>query len=256
MSDQLSPAGDVAVRVDGGVAYVRLMRPPANFVDVSLLRALADVYEYIADRSSARVVVLSSEGKHFCAGANFSTPGERDPKSFYSQALRLFRQPLPVIALIQGATIGAGVGLALAADFRIATTDSRFAVNFSRLGIHQGFGISVTLPRVVGTQAAMDLLYTGREVNGPEAHALGLVDRVVPTADLLQAGEDLSQAIATSAPLALRSIRSTLRGDLAGEVEAAIEKEVVEQSRLMASSDFREGIAAVAARRIPTFTGR
>src|SRR6202030_4695081 len=117
--------------------------------------------------------------KHFCAGANFAgdTPAEGD---LYEQAVRLFAAGLPLVAAVQGAAVGGGLGVALSADFRVATPETRFSANFARLGIHHGFGITVTLPLVVGHQRALEMLYTGDRLGGEQAHAIGLCDRLVP----------------------------------------------------------------------------
>jgi 2-(1,2-epoxy-1,2-dihydrophenyl)acetyl-CoA isomerase len=250
---------EVGVEVgDDHVATVEIRRPPNNFFDAALIGRLADVLDQLAAEDDVtRAVVLCSEGRHFCAGANFGAGGrgERDAVTLYEQAVRIFRQPLPVVAAVQGAAVGGGLGLALAADFRVAAPEARFSANFALLGFHQGFGISVTLPRVVGQQAALALLTTGRRVSGEEAQRLGLADRVVPAGELRPRAHALAAEIAASAPLAVRSIRATLRAGLADEVAAAVQHERAEQERLMRTSDFREGLAAVSERRPGRFTG-
>jgi len=150
---------------------------------------------------------------------------------------------------------GGGFGLAMAADFRVASPEARFAANFARLGFHHGFGLTVTLPLVAGHQTALDLLYTGRRVDGDEALQLGIADRLVANDELRAAAIDLAADIAGSAPLAVRSIRQTMRGDLAGRVRDALARERSEQDRLSATQDWREGVAAMAERRTPEFTG-
>ncbi len=138
---------------------------------------------------------------------------------------------------------------------RIATPEARFSANFARLGFHQGFGLSVTLPRLVGEQVAAELLYTGRRVGGIEAEQLGLADRLVALDELRSSAHAFALEIARSAPLAVRSIRATLRGDLADRVEAATAHEAVEQARLQATADFVEGTTAMGERRLPDFAG-
>ena len=162
----------------------------------------------------------------------------------------------PIVAAIQGAAIGGGLGLAMAADFRVAAPEARFAANFALLGIHQGFALSVTLPAVVGQQAALDLLYTGRRVGGAEAHAhrpRRPARRVGPgaRAGACPGGPDRRG----SAPLAVRSIRATMRGELAAQARAAMARERAEQERLMQTADWREGLAAVSQRRAAHFSG-
>lgn len=248
--------GDVSVGLgDDHVALAEIHRPPNNFFDTALITALADAFGKL-DESPCRAIVLCAEGKHFCAGANFGGGPRDDAGGLYREAVRLFATRTPVVAAVQGAAVGGGLGLALMPDFRIAAPEARFTANFARLGFHHGFGLSVTLPRLCGMQVAQDLLYTGRRVGGEEALALGLCDRLVPLAELRETALAFAREIALSAPLAVRSIRETLRGDLAEAVRVATERELAEQTRLQATADFREGIAASAERRTPRFEGR
>ncbi len=249
---------------DDFVTVVEIRRPPANFFDQALIRGLADTFERLDADDRCRAVVLCSQGKHFCAGADFSEAPKKVGAStttdeagvhLYDEAVRLFATRTPVVAAIQGAAIGGGLGLALFSDFRVASPESRFAANFARLGFHHGFGLSVTLPNLVGSQAAMDLLYTGRRVRGEEAHAMGLCDRLVPADQLREVAYAWAVEIATSAPLAIRSIRETLRGDLADRVRVATDREKAEQERLQKTDDFREGVRAMGERRRPDFKG-
>jgi enoyl-CoA hydratase/carnithine racemase len=250
---------DVTVALDDAhVATVEIHRPPANYFDAALIRELGDAYEQIDAAPSTRAIVLCSEGKHFCAGANFgaaSSPAD-EPRSLYREALRLFEGATPVIAAVKGAAVGGGLGLALSADFRVASPGSRFSANFARLGFHHGFGLSVTLPALAGQQTALDLLLTGRRVGGEEALSLGLCDRLVEDDEVRMAAHTFAVELARSAPLAVRSIRATLRAGLVERVGGALEREAAEQDRLRETEDFREGVAASLERRMPRFDGR
>jgi enoyl-CoA hydratase/carnithine racemase len=249
---------DVSVTVDDAhVASVEIHRPPENYFDAALIRELADAYERLDADPACRAIVLCSEGKHFCAGANFgaaSSPADA-PRALYREALRLFAAATPVVAAVQGAAVGGGLGLALSADFRVASPGSRFSANFARLGFHHGFALTVTLPAIAGPQNALDLLLTGRRVPGEEAASLGLCDRLVADDEVRWAAHVLAAELAQSAPLAVRSIRATLRVGLVGRVEAALEREASEQDRLRETADFREGVSASMERRTPRFEG-
>jgi enoyl-CoA hydratase/carnithine racemase len=236
------------------VMLVEFSRPPHNYFDGALIGAIADAYEQLERDGSCRAIVLCSEGKNFCAGANFAAknPAEGD---LYEQGVRLFAAGLPVVAAVQGAAVGGGLGVALSADFRVASPDSRFSANFARLGIHHGFGITVTLPLVVGAQRALELLYTGVRLRGEDAHRIGLCDRLVASDRLREEAVALADEIAASSPLAVRSIRKTMRGDLADRIREATAHEAAEQAALFGTSDFREGVSAAAERRPPRFTG-
>jgi len=250
------PALSVSIG-DDYVAIVELCRPPNNFFSMAVVGGIADALHDLDADPSCRSIVLCSQGKHFCAGADFSS-GDRSytTEELYAAAVRIFRARKPIVAAVQGAAIGGGLGLALAADFRVAAPEARFSANFARLGFHPGFGLSVTLPRLAGAQKAADLFYTGRRVHGDEAFELGLADRLVTIERLRDEAHALAREIAISAPLAVESIRATLRGDLADQVEVATAHEAVEQARLRATQDFSEGTKAMAERREPRFHRR
>src|ERR1700689_1687319 len=167
----------LSVSLTGHIALLEIRRGPANYFDRELLQQIADAGEELQRGPDARVIVLCSEGKHFCAGANFGAgplenADDRDAESaaLYGEAIRLFGLELPIVAAVQGSAVGGGLGLACAADFRVASPRSRFPPPFSALGFRQGFGLRVTLPRIVGPQRALDLLVTSRRVNGSQAH--------------------------------------------------------------------------------------
>ncbi|MCO1655657.1 enoyl-CoA hydratase/isomerase family protein [Pseudonocardia humida] len=251
---------DVSVERRGHIAVVTVHRPPANYFDFALIHDLADAFEGL-DAGDCRAAVLAAEGKHFCAGADFGgggAPGERVDSSrlLYREAVRLFRVGVPVVAAVHGAAVGGGLGLACAADFRVTVAGARFHANFAALGFHQGFGLSATLPRLVGAQRAAELLYTARKLTGEQAVALGLADRLADGADPLPAAMAFADEIAASAPLTVRSMKQTLRAGLADEVAAATERELSEQARLWATEDCAIGIAANLAREVPVFVGR
>src|SRR5690348_6293063 len=263
----MGPFKDIVVEKTGHVALVEIRRPPNNFFDIALIRDIAAAFEALDEEDDCRAIVLASEGKAFCAGANFGDggtldrdgrrPGEPTPgvKHLYVEGNRLFRTKKPVVAAVQGAAVGGGLGLAMVADFRVACPEARFVANFTRLGFHPGFGLTVTLPAVIGETNAAMMFYTSRRVPGEEAYAMGLADALVPLADVRGAALKLAGEIAENSPLGLIATRATMRGDLADRVLKATEHELVEQTRLRKTDDFKEGVKAVAERRLPNFTG-
>jgi enoyl-CoA hydratase/carnithine racemase len=253
-------ADDVSVEVTDRVGVVTIDRGPANYFDHDMLREIADIGEDLQAGDDCRAIVLCSTGKHFCAGADFASPrmkADRDQASadLYGEGIRLFELQLPIVAAVQGSAVGGGLGLACAADFRVASRDSRFHANFGALGFHHGFGLSVTLPRIVGPQLALDLL-SARRIDGAEAHDLRLVDRLVEPGEERAGAIGLARELAAKAPLAVRSMKQTLRGDLAAATRAALQHELNEQQRLWRTDDSQIGIAASLSRTEPEFLGR
>lgn len=253
-------SSDLAFEMDGHVAIVEMRRPPHNFFDVALIRDLADLLERIDADPQARAVVLAAEGKSFCAGANFSAPREGAPGGtggqLYAEALRIFSAAKPIVAAVHGPAIGGGLGLALAADFRVTCPEARFAANFTRLGFHPGFGLTVTLPELVGRNAAELLLLTGRRIGGEEAMRIGLANLLVESSKVREAAVELAGEMAECGPLAVVATRATMRAGLVERVAAATRHELAEQTRLRATHDFAEGVKSVAERRPARFLGR
>lgn len=250
---------DVSVERDGHVALVGFHRPPANYFDACLISRLADALEEIDADGTSRAVVLWSEGKHFCAGAKLdggTQDPSRAPLTLYEQGIRVFRTRMPLVAAVQGAAVGGGLGLALAADFRVATPETRFDCNFSRLGFHHGFGITVTLPAVVGRQRALELLLAGGTMRGDAALAAGMCDRLLTGTQLLDGAVELAAELASRGPLAVRAIRRTMRAAFVEDVWEAMQVEAAAQVELAGTADFAEGVRAMAERRPPEWAGR
>ena len=259
MTDRI---GDIHITRDGHVARVTIDKPPINAVSVDLMRDLADALELLDKDGSTRAVVLATSGKVFCSGADLSNRTsegpipERSINPLYDQAVRLFSTELPIVAAVQGAAIGAGLGLALIADFRVAAPEARFAANFVKLGFHPGFGLTYTLPRLIGRQNAARMFLTGERYDADAALQMGLADEVAPLDQLLTRAHALAASISENAPLALRSTRKTLRADLAAAVRAQTDHEFAEQQWLMKTDDFKEGVKAVSERRPGDFRAR
>jgi enoyl-CoA hydratase/carnithine racemase len=253
----------VGVTVNGMVAEVELRQPPNNFISNDLVGDIGDALDWLDTQDGVRAVVLCAAGKHFCAGADFSRraadgaaiPGTRG-KHLYKYAQRLWRTRKPIVCAVHGAAIGAGMGLALVGDFRVTCDEARWSANFTRMNYHPGFGLTATLPRLIGPAKASLLFYTGRRLTGTEAYDMGLAELLVPLAEVRSAAAALALEIAQSGPAAVQATRETLRRGLADAVAAATEREFEEQDWLRQTEDFREGIKAMAERRLPDFKNR
>jgi enoyl-CoA hydratase/carnithine racemase len=260
----------IHVERDGMVGVVELRRPPHNFFDEHLVREIADAFEEMDADPDCRAIVLAAEGSSFCAGADFSAgrrpeadrfaaggdEGAGGAANIYRQGLRLFAIATPVVAAVHGPAVGGGLGLALVADFRITCPRARWSANFSRLGFHPGFALTVTLPELVGGQHARMLFYTGRRIGGEEAAAIGLADECVDDDRVRERSMELAVEIAGAAPLVVQAVKRTLTGDRLERLRAATEHELAEQVRLLATEDAAEGIAAYAQRRPAEFKAR
>ncbi len=258
------PTQDIVVEQNEGVATVELRRPPHNFFDVRLIGEIAAAFEALDRSEECRAIVLAAQGKSFCAGANFggkdasADAGMRDASTalLYREALRLFRIGKPIVAAVHGPAIGGGLGLALVADFRVTCAEATFSANFTKLGFHPGFGITVTLPDLVGKNAAALLLLTSRRIKGDEAKRIGLADVLAAQSEVRGAAISLAREIAACAPLGVIATRATLRQGLVERIARATERELSEQSRLRSTEDFQEGIRASSERREPRFRGQ
>jgi enoyl-CoA hydratase/carnithine racemase len=260
--------GDIGVEKTGHVALVEIRRPPNNFFDIPLIKDIASAFERFDEDRNIRAVVLAAQGKAFCAGHNFGDGSTLDAQGrrpdepapgvapLYIEGNRLFRTKKPIIAAVHGAAVGGGLGLAMVADFRVTCPEARFCANFTRLGFHPGFGLTVTLPAVIGETKAALMFYTSRRVPGDEAYAMGLADVLVPQDQVRDAAIKLAAEISENSPLGLIATRMTMRGDVADRVRKATEHELKEQMRLRKTDDFKEGVKSVSERRIPDFKGR
>ena len=253
----------IAVSEDGHIGTIEVRRGPNNFIDTDMVGEIADALELWDKNPIIRAIVLCSEGKHFCAGADFGGRGAdgvakatKRGRHLYKEAQRLWRTGKPIVAAVQGAAIGAGVGLAVAADFRVTCPEARWSVNFTRMNYHPGFALTCTLPRLIGEQTAALLMYTGRRISGEEAVSIGLADYCVAQDQIRAKATELATEIAQSGPLAIIATRETLRRQLAVDVARATEREYEEQDWLRNTADFREGTKAMGERRLPNFQAK
>lgn len=252
----------IGVEVRGRVGIIELQDPPHNFLTVDQVGAVADALDAFDADTEVRAAVLAAEGRSFCAGARFAgngggeAVGSGGTNDLYAQAARLFAAETPFVAAVHGPAIGGGLGFALAATMRVTCPEARFSANFVKLGIHQGFGLSVSLPELVGPSKAAYVLLTGRRFKGDEATELGLADVCVAQDQVRDTAIEIADDIASGAPLAIKAINRTLRAGLADRIREATRHEAAEQAKLFATEDAREGMLAVGERREGNFVGR
>lgn len=255
--------GDVSVGLEGHVGVVEIQRAPHNFFDVDLIRNLVEAFQALDENSQCRALVLCAQGKSFCAGANFhSGPSVLEEQQgdgrnpLYVEAVKLFACNKPVVGAIHGPAIGGGLGVALVPDFRVTCAEARFAANFVKLGFHPGFGLTYTLPALIGRQKAARMFYTGCRIKGEDALEWGLADVFTSQDKVRDEAMKLAQEIAANAPLAVMSVRATLRRGMVEDLQRQTDHEGREQDWQRKTEDFQEGIASVSERRPGKFVGR
>jgi 2-(1,2-epoxy-1,2-dihydrophenyl)acetyl-CoA isomerase len=214
--------------------------------------------------AACRVVVITGAGRAFCAGGDVNymsglqKDGDVDAFRKLLDAGRdivttIAEMPKPVIASVNGVAAGAGCNLALACDYRIASDTAKLGETFVRIGLHPDWGGTWFLPRLVGPSRAMEILMTGRMVDAAEALAIGMVDRVVPSAELTSLTSAFARTIAQGPPLSIAGIKRALSASRATTLRAQIDIESEHQLRSFLSGDAREGMAAFFEKRPPKF---
>jgi 2-(1,2-epoxy-1,2-dihydrophenyl)acetyl-CoA isomerase len=252
---------------ENGVAVLVMNRPEKlNSLNNELATALNQAFERIGKNEAVRVVVLTGAGRAFCAGGDLTVIGKgresKDPRQLepilragMGAMLRMRMIPQPVIAAVNGAAAGAGMNVALAADIRIAAEEAVFGQNFAKVGLFPDYGGTFFLPQLVGPSKAAELFYTGDMIDAQAALKLGLVNRVVPGAQLEPEVKAFAAKLAAGPPIAIRGVKQTLFGNDKDELSKALEAEVQYQMRCFASDDCLEGIHAFFEKRPPKFQG-
>ncbi|WP_174545047.1 enoyl-CoA hydratase/isomerase family protein [Variovorax paradoxus] len=251
-----------------GVAHVRLNRPEAsNGLDMEVLKALHEVLMQVHGDGRVRVVLITGEGKNFCAGGDvhtFLSKGEALPDyirmaTSYLQLVvsLLMRLNAPVICAVQGfAAGGGGMGLVCSSDVVVAGESSRFMAGAIRVAMVPDAGVTVTLTHLVGFRKAMDIVLFNPVIEAAEALRIGLISRVVPDASLADDALSLARQLASGPPAALAATKRLLWNGLGLSAEAAMPEENRTQAQLAGMKDALEGLAAVIEKRAPHFTGQ
>jgi 2-(1,2-epoxy-1,2-dihydrophenyl)acetyl-CoA isomerase len=266
---QLAPGGPVLLETKHeGIATLVMNRPDRlNALNNELASTLNDALGRIAEDDTVRVVVITGAGRAFCAGVDLAAIGKgragREMQSLepllragMQSVLRIRTIPQPVIAAVNGAAAGAGMNIALAADIRIASEEAAFGQNFAKVGLFPDFGGTYFLPQLVGPARAAELFYTGDMIDAKTALSLGIVNHVVPGAQLEAAVKSMAQKIALGPSLAIQAVKKTLFGAERNKLSEALEHEVQEQIRCYLSEDCSEGIRAFFDKRPAKFQGK
>jgi enoyl-CoA hydratase/carnithine racemase len=259
-------ASTVELDVQDGVATLTLSDVSRkNAMSPELGDALEARVRELMGRTDVRAVVLTGAAQTFSAGGDLAMLEKlrassfeecrRFMLSFYGRYLSVLELPMPVVAAVEGAAIGAGLCVALACDLVIASEDAKLALNFVQLGLHPGMGATYLVPRRVGAQRAAELLLTGRRFDGREAASLGLVLKAVPGPEVQLTAQALAKQLASAAPLATRALKKNLGVDRAA-LQQALEREALAQAESYGSVDLGEGLAAAAQKRAAKFVGK
>ena len=251
-----------------GVTLLVMNRPEKlNALNGELATALNQAFDRIGKDSNVRVVVISGAGRAFCAGGDLEIIGKgrkaRDVKQLEpilragsGAVFRMRMIPQPIIAAVNGAAAGAGMNIALAADLRIVADQAVFGQNFAKVGLFPDYGGTYFLPQLVGPSKAAELFYTGDMIDAQTALKLGLVNRIVPAAQLEAEVKAFAARLAAGPAIAMRAVKQTLFGSEKDPLNRALEAEVQHQMRCFASEDSLEGIQAFLEKRAPKFQGR
>lgn len=261
-------APTVLQKREGAVLTLVMNRPDRmNAINKDLAQDLNDALDHASADKDIYVVVISGAGRAFCAGGDLTAigKGHREKKTAEIQpvlrsgmqiVVKLRTMPKPVIAAVHGPAAGAGMNIALAADIRIASDDAVFGQNFAKVGLFPDYGGTFFLPELVGPAVAAEMFYTGDMIDAATALRLGIVNRVVPLAQLESEVMALAQKIAQGPPIAIRAAKRMLFAGSKQRLEKALELEVEEQMKCFESKDCGEGIAAFFEKRKPKFEGK
>jgi enoyl-CoA hydratase/carnithine racemase len=249
-------------RSDDAVVTVTLNRPKRkNAMDPTMFSELRETFRDVSADPSVRVVVVTGAEGEFCSGADLAEAGSTGMRGLPWMrqvgecCAALHAVPQPVIAKVVGVAAGAGLNLALGCDLIVASDDARFSEIFARRGLSIDFGGSWVLPRLVGLHRAKELALLADIISAQEAEALGLVNRVVPRAEIDAFVDDWARRLAAGPPLALSSTKRLLNASFAMSLEQAVEAEALAQTANFGTADTAEAMLAFLEKREPTFRG-
>lgn len=258
-------AQKLLVTLEDGIKRITINRPERrNSVDHETIELLRVAVQQSKD-DGTRVVILTGAGDSFCAGADLAATSATDIANFnVTRAIRenvnptimaLRTLPIPIIARVHGHAVGVGHNYALACDMIIASEQALFGQVFVKIGLMPDGGSTFILPRVVGYQKAFELMTTGEIIDAREALRLGLVNRVVPYAELDATVDALARRLVSAPQIALAKIKAALNQNAHSDLASALEFEAVNQDACFHSADFMEGVTAFVQKRKAVFGG-
>ncbi|MGH2402652.1 MAG: enoyl-CoA hydratase/isomerase family protein [Candidatus Limnocylindria bacterium] len=257
--------GTIRVERSDGVATITLDRPQArNAIDLVMRRELLAALDELEADATTHVAILTGAGGHFSAGGDVKTmaakrhtaaEGRARVESLNRFIIRLFEYPKPTIAMVDGFAVGAGCNMALACDMVIASDRARFGEVFARIGLVPDGGGTWLLPRLVGLAKAKELVFSADIIDAAEALRIGLVNRVVPAAELPAATQALARQVAAGPPGALGLAKALLNRSATVDLATALGFEAYAQAQAITSDDHAEGVRAFLEKRPPKFTG-
>ena len=268
MTESSEPA--VLYEVKDQIAQITLNRPEnRNSMTNDVLEGLADAVAQVKTDPDVRCVIITGRGRSFCAGADFRSQTQRDSGAgerkllpnersmkMYEPFLSVLSIEVPTIAALNGHAVGGGLGLAVVCDIRIANAQAKYGANFVKLGLHPGMATTYILPRLVGMPRAVELLLTGRIIEGTQAAEYGLANYALPADEVLPKALEIAREIAGCAPIAVRLTKRSIYEHVQYEPRAAAAHEAHAQSRTIETTDHREGVAALLEKRTPRFEGK
>jgi enoyl-CoA hydratase/carnithine racemase len=263
-----SPYRHIQCRAEARVGRITLHRPEVmNALNPEMMGEIAEAMAGLERDEAVRAIIIDAVGKGFSAGGDkgfLDAVGNLRPFEIHDQVYAYFGAavravklcPKPTVAAVNGPAYGAGCEIALACDFRVASTEAAFAENWIKLGLISPLGGMLLLPRIVGLTKATEMLMLGQPVDAEEALRIGLVNEVVAPEALAERAGDLARRLADGPPLGLAAMKEGLRRGLESTLAQEWEHNVYVQAMLIDSGDFQEGVAALTERRKPNFQGR
>lgn len=249
---------------EAGIATLTLNRPEQlNAISLPMIQSIGKAIDDVHQDDSLKVLIITGAGRAFCAGLDVATFKEVENMSpqelsdvMRSLSLPLYNLSKPAIAAINGATVGAGLSIAMLCDIRIASATARFSSAYIRMGMVPDAGATYFLPRIVGIAKAIELMITGDSFDATEAKGMGLLNKVVPEEEVMKVAQELANRIASGPSVAIKLIKQATYQGIHNSLEQQIEFECLADCLCLRTEDHKEGVKAFFEKRPPQFKGR